>query len=68
LGRDPDLLADVLRNHLRNLELQAVETARQGSAMELRYDGQLSAEGSLSAIVVQLNQLEGVQQVEVRRR
>lgn len=67
LGRDPEtLLGAVLRSHLVDLRLLSVQTAKQGSSLEVAYQGKLPAAEKLSALVTQLNQLDGVQNVEAR--
>ena len=67
LGRDPEkVLADVLQRHLETFRLTGVETARQGAALDLKYQVQLRSVQSMTALVTELNQVEGVQSVEVQ--
>jgi hypothetical protein len=67
LGRDPEkVLAEVLHRHLESFRLSGVETARQGAALDLKYQVQLRSVQSMTALVTELNQVEGVQSVEVR--
>ena len=67
LGRDPEkALHDVLDRHLASFRLSGVETARQGAAIDLRYLVALRSVQSMTALVTELNQVEGVQSVEVR--
>jgi hypothetical protein len=67
LGRDPEkVLTDVLHRHLQSFRLSGVETARQGAALDLKYQVQLRSVQSMTALVTELNQVEGVQSVEVR--
>lgn len=67
LGRDPEkLLRATLDQHLSQVRLQSASTARQGTALDVTYLVQLAAQGDLSTLVTQLNQLEGVQGVEAR--
>jgi hypothetical protein len=67
LGRDPEkVLADVLQRHLESFRLAGVETARQGAALDLKYQVQLRSVQSMTALVTELNQVEGVQSVEVQ--
>jgi hypothetical protein len=68
LGRDPEsTLQGVLTNHLENYRLIAVETARQGSAIDLSYRVRLRSQSAMSALVNELNQVEGVQSVTLNR-
>jgi hypothetical protein len=67
LGRDPEIvLGGVLQRHLESFRLTGVETARQGAALNLRYQVQLRSVQSMTALVTELNQVEGVQSVEVQ--
>lgn len=67
LGRDPEkVLNDVLCRHLAGFRLSSVETVRQGVALDLKYQVQLHSVQSMTALVTELNQVEGVQSVEVR--
>lgn len=68
LGRDAEaLLADVLSRHVVRRRMVASGTARQGTALELTYAVQFKAGHSMSGFVGDLNQIEGVQGVELRR-
>jgi hypothetical protein len=68
LGRDPaDLLRAVFDNYLARVCLKATTTARQGSALDLAYRVTLRSEGDAVALVSELNQVDGVQNVELRR-
>lgn len=67
LGRDPEkVLTDVLQRHLESFRLSGVETAKQGASLDLKYQVQLRSVQSMTALVTELNQVEGVQSVEVR--
>jgi hypothetical protein len=67
-GHDPDfVLKEVFANHLSQWHLTATATARQGAALEMTYSAQLRAGASPTAIVAELNQREGVQNVELRQ-
>jgi hypothetical protein len=67
LGRDPEkVLTDVLQRHLESFRLSGVETAKQGASIDLKYQVQLRSVQSMTALVTELNQVEGVQSVEVR--
>jgi len=67
LGRDPDkVLTEVLQRHLASFRLSAVETAKQGASLDLKYQVELRSVQSMTALVTELNQVEGVQSVEVR--
>lgn len=67
LGRDPDkVLTEVLQRHLASFRLSGVETAKQGASLNLTYLVELRSVQSMTALVTELNQVEGVQNVEVR--
>jgi uncharacterized membrane protein YhiD involved in acid resistance len=67
LGRDPDaLLAEIFSQHLAGQRLVATTTARQGAALDLNYLVQLRSPDAMAAFVTKLNQVEGVQSVELR--
>ena len=66
LGRDPEqFLGSILARHLESYRLTAVETARQGAALNLSYGVRLRSETTIHALVAELNQVEGVQAVEL---
>src|SRR5262245_8705955 len=68
LGHDPDtLLGDVLRQHLTEINLTGTGHAKQGAALELTYDVRLRESAKSFALVADLNRIEGVQGVELRR-
>jgi uncharacterized membrane protein YhiD involved in acid resistance len=68
LGLDPDtLLGDVLRQHLTEINLTGTGTAKQGAALELTYEVRLRDSAKSFALVADLNRIEGVQGVELRR-
>lgn len=68
LGRDAEaLLAGPLAKHADRRRLLSVGTAKQGAAVELSYSLRLKSEAALTGLVNELNQIEGVQSVEVRR-
>src|SRR5262245_59829919 len=68
LGLDPDtLLGDVLRRHLTEIDLVGTGTAKQGAALELTYEVRLRDSAKSFALVADLNRIEGVQGVELRR-
>lgn len=67
LGQDPETaLHGVLTRHLESFRLVATGTARQGSALDLSYLVRIRANTKLTALVSELNQVEGVQSVELR--
>ena len=72
LGRDPATsLGPTLDQHVPVRSLIGTATTRQGVAMELTYQvfiGQFTAESTLPRLVAALNQVDGVQQVELHRR
>jgi hypothetical protein len=67
IGRDPAaLVREAFDKHLAAATLRATATARQGAAIELVYAVQLRDGGDGIALVSELNQLEGMQSVELR--
>jgi hypothetical protein len=60
------LLAGVLQRHLNRFRLTTVDTAQKGTALDLKYEVQLQAGKSMATLVLELNQVEGVQSVELR--
>jgi hypothetical protein len=68
LGHDPDtLLRDVFARHASRWRVIAGSTARQGAALDLTYSLRLRREDGMIAFVRDLNQVEGVQAVELRQ-
>jgi hypothetical protein len=66
LGRDPEmLLAPVLRRHLADYRQISAATSRKGAALDLAYRVRLSAPTAMTALVTELNQIEGVLDVEL---
>lgn len=69
IGFDPEsVLGPAFVRCLEDYDLIAAETARQGAALELVYAIRLRPDASLVGLVTELNGLQGVQGVEVRRR
>lgn len=67
LGRDPEKsLGGILRVHLDSFRLTQVDTARQGAALDVKYAIRLRTPADMTALVSELNQVEGVQSVELR--
>ncbi|MGE3803499.1 MAG: DUF4956 domain-containing protein [Gemmataceae bacterium] len=65
-GHSPDALLDVaLGKHLERYRLTSIATARQGAAIDLTYAVALRADEQPTALVMELNRLEGVQSVEL---
>lgn len=68
LGRDPEtVLGGVLSRRLESYRLQSVATARQGAALDLQYHIRLRSSADMAVLVAELNQVEGVQSVEIRQ-
>ncbi len=66
LGRDPEmLLANVLRRHLDHYRQVSAATSRKGAALDLVYRVRLKSPESMTALVTELNPIEGVQDVEL---
>lgn len=67
LGHDPEkLLGAILQRHLETYQLKGSGTARQGSALDLNYKVRMRPGSQMPALVQELNQVEGVQNVEIR--
>ena len=68
LGRDPGgPVRAVLDKHLADLRLRSTITGRQGAALDLTYLVRFRAGSDEVALVTELNRVEGVQSVELRR-
>lgn len=69
LGHDPSsLLTEPFAKHLTNIRLRATATARQGAALDLNYLVCLRHDDGAVPFVAELNQVEGIQSVELRRQ
>jgi len=69
LGHDiEDLLGNIFDQHLLDRQLLAVATARQGLAMDFTYQSRIRPDRTPHDLVKALNQIEGVQNVHLRRR
>lgn len=67
LGRDAnDVVLPVLAELALSHRLISAATAKQGSAMELSYSLSLGSFDQMTALVTRLNQVEGIQNVEVK--
>jgi hypothetical protein len=68
VGRDPEIiLADVFANCLKGAELILGSTCKQGTLLDLTYRVQIDAGTKPTDLINQLNLIEGVQSVELRR-
>ncbi len=67
LGPIPTGLAGLCEKHLEACHPMAVGTSRQGAALDLVYLIRLAPTTTPTSLVAELNQLEGVQQVELQR-
>ena len=69
VGHDPQtLFQTVFGKYLQRHEILSVATARQGIAIELNYKVRLRDPAAPTELVKELNQIEGVQSVELRRQ
>jgi uncharacterized membrane protein YhiD involved in acid resistance len=67
-GHNPaDVLSETFDRHLQYRRLTATATARQGAALDLTYAVRLRAEDAAIPLALELNKLEGVQNVEMRQ-
>lgn len=68
LGRDPEaVLREPLGKHFTTTTLSAATTARQGAQLELTYAVRLRHPEAAAGVVAELNGVEGVQGIELRR-
>jgi hypothetical protein len=68
LGRDPaGILKEIFAKHLSSVSMKSTTTARQGSALDITYQVRLVQGTEAVAFVAALNQIEGVQNVELRQ-
>jgi uncharacterized membrane protein YhiD involved in acid resistance len=71
LGWTPEaesLVLTALSKHATDIEPLAAGTARHGAAMELTYRIKLLSTATLTQVVADLNRVEGVQSVELKRQ
>jgi hypothetical protein len=59
-------MGGILQRYLDDYRPTAVSTARQGAAIELCYQVRLRASAAMPARVAELNQIEGVQSVDLK--
>jgi len=68
VGRDPEpLLHGVFGKHLEHFDLVSGATGRQGAALDLTYKVRLRHGAAPVALIDELNRIEGIQNVELRR-
>ena len=68
LGLDHEALTGAtLETHFLKRELMSVETARQGVSLDLVYQAQLRPSANAAALVKDLNRIDGVQAVSLKR-
>lgn len=67
LGRDPrEMLTPILEKHLSQYRQISASTSRKGAAIDLTYIVKLKIPSGMTHLVTDLNQLEGVQEVELQ--
>ena len=67
LGLDPEaLLSRLLDRHMESVRIVSTSTAKQGAALDFNYRGRISPQSSMTALITELNQIEGVMNVEIR--
>jgi uncharacterized membrane protein YhiD involved in acid resistance len=67
LGRSPEeVLSPVFGRHTEACHVTEAATARQGAAIDVTYAVRLKNSSSAPSLVTELNQVEGVQNVELR--
>jgi len=67
LGPLPAGLEPLYRKHFESWQPTRTSTGRQGAAIDLSYRVRLSPTANPAALVAELNQVEGVQQVDLER-
>ncbi|NND97759.1 MAG: DUF4956 domain-containing protein [Pirellulaceae bacterium] len=68
IGRDPEIaFRDVFTQSLTKVDFFAGSTSKQGASLDLTYRVDLSANVTPTDLINQLNLIEGVQSVELRR-
>jgi uncharacterized membrane protein YhiD involved in acid resistance len=68
MGQKPEQLVEPLfKKHLQQYEILAVETAKQGTALEVTYRVRFRKSSAPLELVDELNRVEGLQSVEVHR-
>ncbi|QDT12616.1 DUF4956 domain-containing protein [Planctomycetes bacterium K23_9] len=68
VGRDPDVVfQDVFAKSLSKVDFFSGATSKQGASLDLIYRVSLAANASPTELINQLNLIEGVQSVELRR-
>ncbi len=68
LAHDADAtLSPVLARHVDRQRVVAAGTARQGAALEVTYAVTLKTNATMTGLVTELNQIDGVQGVELRQ-
>lgn len=68
LGHDIELLQRAVDPHVDACELLGIETAKQGSALDISYEIHLKRGEAPNDLVRALNKTEGVQSVEIQKR
>jgi uncharacterized membrane protein YhiD involved in acid resistance len=68
LGYDLDRLQSTLDACLEARDLFSLETAKQGSALDISYEVRLKKDATANELVRALNKVEGVQSVELQKR
>lgn len=67
LGLAPEaLVGRLLEHHLESVKIVSTSTAKQGAALDFNYRGRISPQSSMTALITELNQVEGVMNVEIR--
>jgi len=69
VGRKPEaVVRRVFETYLKRFDLVSGSVGRQGASLDLKYDVELRSEADPTELIDELNRLEGVQGVELRRR
>ena len=68
IGHDMEPLLKMVDEFVQGRDLLSITTAKQGVALDLRYETRLRPHASPNELVRALNRMEGVQNVEIQRR
>jgi uncharacterized membrane protein YhiD involved in acid resistance len=68
MGMNPESLVEpVFKKHLQQYEILSIETAKQGTALEITYRTRFRKSSAPLDLVGELNRVDGIQGVEVHR-
>ena len=68
IGHDTEPLLKILDEFVQGRDLLSISTAKQGVALDIKYETRLRPHASPNELVKALNRMEGIQSVEFQRR